>query len=341
MVHPFTRLNDQVTAGVTDQNFTFINESLTQRTLHSDSSTNSAKWFHPPKMLVQESSIKYIDEEVIFLGALSGHYGHFILEGLSRLWPFLDKESKQKKAVFISEVKNNKFLDLFELFGLKKENLIEINKTTRFKSIIIPEPSIRLHDYYHSKYKDTIDEIKKKIKPTVLDKVYFSKNYSKSGRAIGETVIQKVFVKNGYKIFYPEKMSLYETLSVMKGCMKFVASSGTNFHNSIFLNDGAECVCLNRSAHFHPIQTMIDKMRKLNVTYIDVYLTSSHESFGNAPCFMGSTKHLINYLQKSGLNYSHRNLFLEKIMRFFEYKWFITYRLLYIYLHKIIKKLKN
>ncbi|MBT7081621.1 MAG: excinuclease ABC subunit UvrA, partial [Chloroflexi bacterium] len=63
---------------------------------------------------------------VVFLGVLSGHYGHFILEGLSRLWYFLNPENVHLKAVYVSEVSNNKFINFFSLFGLKDDNIIEV-----------------------------------------------------------------------------------------------------------------------------------------------------------------------------------------------------------------------
>ena len=82
------------------------------------------------------NSIKYVDEDVVFLGALNGHYGHFILEGLSRLWYFLNPENAHLKAVYISEGSNERFISFFSLFGLKDQDIIEIIEPTRFRSVV-------------------------------------------------------------------------------------------------------------------------------------------------------------------------------------------------------------
>ena len=69
--------------------------------------------------------------------------------------------------------------------------------------------------------KKTIERIKKNVKPGGSKKVFFSKRLSKSGRAIGERVIESIFKKNGYDVFNPEKMTLYETISILKSLRLF------------------------------------------------------------------------------------------------------------------------
>jgi len=261
------------------------------------------------------------------LGALNGHYGHFILEGLSRLWYFLNPENAHLKAVYISEGSNEKFMSFFGLFGLKDQDIIEIIEPIRFRSVIIPEQSIRLHDYYHILYKKTIDRIKESVTSGSSKKVFFSKQLSKAGRAIGESVIENVFKNNGYEIFYPEKMTPYETVSIIKGCDNFVASSGTNIHNSIFLDDKKSMVCLNRSEHIHPIQIMIDRMRGLNATYIDVFVTSSAENFGDKPCFVAMTKYLKKYfIDKEMIFSSSQNHIISSLylLKYLSFPFYIT-----------------
>jgi len=298
IVHPLRKNVKGVfalTGGVTDSNFGFLELSLTKRVTPASFVMVYQDWFRGPIKETDLNSIKYVDEDVVFLGALNGHYGHFILEGLSRLWYFLNPKNAHLKAVYISEGSNERFISFFSLFGLKDQDIIEIIEPTRFRSVVIPEQSIRLHDFYHILYKKTIDRIKESVASGSSKKVFFSKQLSKGGRAIGESVIENVFKKNGYEIFHPERMTPYETVCIVKGCDEFVASSGTNIHNSIFLNDQKSVICLNRSEHIHPIQIMIDRMRGLNATYIDVFVTSSAENFGNKPCFVAMTKYLKKY----------------------------------------------
>jgi hypothetical protein len=329
IVHPLgTNVNEPntITGGVTDKDFGFVELSLTKRVSPKNIPGVTLKdWFSGPLKDSEVDSIKYVDEDVVFLGVLSGHYGHFILEGLSRLWYFLNPENVHLKAVYVSEVSNNKFINFFSLFGLKDDNIIEVTEPTRFRNVVVPEQSIRLHDFYHIFYKETIERIKESVESGLSKKVFFSKKLTKSGRSIGDLVIEKVFKKNGYEVFYPEKMNLYETVSVLKGCDDFVAISGTTIHNAIFLNDQKSTICLNRSEHFHPIQIMIDRMKDLNATYIDVFIISTDAAFGNKPCFVAITKHLKRYFIAKGMIFSTSKTHIISFLYLFKYFAFSFY----------------
>lgn len=332
IVHPLPNPNDLTNercGGVTDINLKFVELSLTKRVSPPNFSCDYLDWYSGASKNFQLNEADYLDQDVVFLGALSSHYGHFITEGLARLWFFLDPQNIRYKGVYIVEHKNNKFIDLFKFFGMQDKNLIEVTKPTRFRSVIVPEQSIRLHDFYHSNYKRTIDKIKEKIIAAEYKKVYFSKSMSGNARGIGEFPIQHVFEKNGFNIFYPENMSMYETISVLKGCDEFVASSGTNIHNSIFIDDAKSVICLNRSAHFHPLQIMIDRMKSFRTTYIDIFLFSTANSFGNIPCYVFASTFLREYFEHVNFRYCRLYLFFISPFYFASFILHLIYKWIY------------
>jgi len=149
--------------------------------------------------------------------------------------------------------------------------------------------------------------------------VYFSKAKIKNNRAVGEASIEKVFSKNGFIVLYPESLSMHEMIAILRGCKTFVATSATNIHNSIFMDDGSTFVCLNRSAHIHPVQTMIERMRHLNGIYIDVFYFSSDKNFGDAPCLLVPTKYLLNFFRSCGFVFSKTKLRLYLILHYFRF----------------------
>ena len=345
IVHPLPPpgcYSNETTGGVTDVDSKFIELSLTKRVSPKNFSVKFTDWYCGANKNFKSETADYVDADVVFLGALPSHYGHFITEGLARLWFFLDPENAHYKGVYISDSRNNKFLDCFRFFGIKDQDLIEITKPTRFRSIFVPEQSIRLQDYYHLKYKETIDKIKEKIEPAKYNKVFFSKAKSTSGRAVGESPIQDVFERNGFTIVYPEKLSMYETISILKGCDEFGSTSGTNIHNSVFMNDRKAIICLNRSAHFHPIQTMIDRMKRLKATYVDTFVFSTNDNFGNAPCFVTVTCSLRKFFHARNWSYNRINLFLIAPLYFMRYqRYTFNIKINTLYSHMIISKYKS
>ena len=327
--------------GVTDEALNFIDISLTKRVSPIGMGLDFNQWYQGANPAINISGVPYVDETVIFLGAIPKHYGHFILEGLSRLWACLDSDRKKLRCVFISSDGPDLFNECFELFGIDKGLLNKITQPTQFREIIIPEPSIRLHDYFHIKYKETVDRIKEAVPAGDCKNVYFSKFKRKNSRAIGEPSIEDVFKKNGFKIFYPEQMTMIETISTLKGCDQFVATSGTNIHNSIFMNDRKKIICLNRSAHFHPIQIMIDRMRFFDAIYIDAFLSPEPQNFSAGPFILGPTIYAINFFESQHYRFNRSKLFVMGVIYWLMYLTQPTRASIFKYFYSIYVSMRN
>lgn len=306
--------------GVCTEDLKFVELSLTRRVSPPNFTSNFVDWYRGANPAYSKENFDYIDETVVFIGALSKHFGHYILEGLSRLWFLLDRENLENfRYVCISDDGVDRFEEFLRLFGLPAERVTRITRPTKFKAVIVPEQSIRLHDYYSKEYKATIDKIMSNIEPIANEKVYFSKRERKNDRAIGERPIELLLAKNGYAIYYPENMSVGETLSVLKGCKHFLATSGTNIHNSIFLRNEVTIVCLNRSAHFHPIQIMIDRMRELNSIYVDSYIFGVKTNWSSGPFLLFPTRYLLEFIKGENFAFEYYGLYAHYPLFFYRY----------------------
>lgn len=299
--------------GVTDENLKFIDFSL-QKRYEEDSATLAKNWYIGAKPDLKIENIKFIDEDIVFIGPIKRHFAHFYLETLSRAWFFLNENNLKYKIAYLVQDEDEPKWDLveefFTLLDVKLGNLIKIKEPTKFKNVIIPEQAYELQHCYHPVYKQTIDKLKYNIVPKKYKKVYFSKKFNYPGylRTIGDDISEELFKRNGYKVFYPEKMTLKETLSVLKGCEEFVAASGSNAHNAIFLNDGVKIVILNRSEHVHPTQTMIDKMKNLKSIYIDSFYNLLPVNWSIGPFSFCYTECLEDYLNKYHMKFNKKKL---------------------------------
>jgi hypothetical protein len=106
----------EMQGGVFDENLNLIDLS---KTIAKEGDVIAGS----PEHLENISNVDFINEDVVFLGFLNTHFGHFIIESLCRLYVFFDKGYSNKKAVYISS-KDSPFLDILELFGLDKKKYI-------------------------------------------------------------------------------------------------------------------------------------------------------------------------------------------------------------------------
>ena len=318
--------------GVCDENNNFVELSKNTR-INRDFHLPYPQWYVGANPNVELEKIEYIDEDVVFIGAMHGHFGHFLFESLNRLWFFLNNENKKYKAAYIisNTFPNKKQLDMLKIFGLKEENLIQVNKPVRFKNVIVPEVSYSLNDKCHKKYRETIEKIKenviKKQKKIKVDKkIFFSKEFIGNSRAIGEEKIALEFKRNGYKIVHPEKLGIYEYILLLSQCKSLVCTSATNAHNCIFLPNNSEIIVLNRSNHIHYIQTMIEKLFDFLSVHIQCHQNLLPVSYCQGPFLISPTKYLKNFFKDRKMKFNkHLELSTSDIFKFFR-EWANIYK---------------
>lgn len=323
--------------GVYDSEGSFIYDSLTRRVSPPNIKMFFDDWFGS-SLEEDYSNINKLDKKVIFLGALPKHYGHFITEGISRLWYISQTNDQDAEFVYISEDGPDRFLEIFEIFGIDLSRTHKIEEPTEFSEVVIPEASIRLHDYYHDDYEVTISTILNSVPSSNVDKIYLSKKQRFNGRALGERSIERIFKRNGFKILYPESIPLINFFSILKSAKVLASSSGSSAHNAIFLDKSAQFICLNRSRHHHPLQIMIDEMRELNVVYIEACMNIFRNDFSGGPYNLFPTRYLSSFFADS--NFKSFSIF-DLAHSFFSTIFYIFYT---IFLGKFVNyllKIKN
>lgn len=244
--HPF---GTKGVGGVVDEKGKIHDYSLRNNTIFTDNYTRyqSSYEYYGANPDTNLKNVKYVNEEIMFLGVGFNQfdYGHTILESLGRLWYLLDKDASKYKVALLSPPSKD-CIDLLILFGIVEENIITITEPTKYRNVIIPQTSISIVFYFNIKFKEIIDRISDKIEPYNFEKVYFSKKNIYYKRNLHEKPLQDVFRNNGYKIFYPEKLSVKEKIAIVKGCKYYAGFNGSNIVHSVFAKEGANIICLLR-----------------------------------------------------------------------------------------------
>lgn len=275
--------NTKNRGGVLDKNLKYIESSA----MLAHNMINRVKG----KYKIDLKKLQYINEEVVYINAFYEHWGHFLVDIVSRLW-YVIKNPNKYKIVFIvdefSDIKiDGNYLEFLELFGINKENIIIVNSPTRFKSIIIPDVSIYPGKYYTKEYKKIFDVLFKKIdyNPKIPKKIYLSRvKYRKAkSKEKGEKNIEKLFNRNGYTTIYPEAMTLKDQIAYYKSCDEMVCINGTLSHNILFANDGVNIIIINKTYKMNKNQGLINQVKKANSTYIDCHISIYPISYGKGP----------------------------------------------------------
>ncbi len=144
-----------------------------------------------------------------------------------------------------------------------------------------------------------------KVEAEKYDKIYFTRTkLTKRNPVWGEKEIEKLFAKNGFKVFSPEQLSLRKQIALMKGCKELATVASTTYHNLVFAKNNTRLIALNRSFQANQTQFIVDQAKKLDATYIDVSLAPLPITHVYGPWIVGQTEELQNFLKDNNLEFN-------------------------------------
>lgn len=281
--------------GVVDKNNNYIEMSKTKGRIYGG---------YIPEYVEEKN------EKVVFCGYFNKGWGHFITEVVSRLWYVLKNDTTIDSYVFVQEMDGNKqfvgnFLEFFRLLGIDDKVKI-INKPTRFSTVVIPEEGLVYNEYYTDEFVKMYKYINKKgldeYTGPSYEKVFFSKRRCvisiKSN--LNEKFVDKFFEKNGYKVFYPEKLSLVDTIGIMQNAKYFCALSSSLAHNQLFGHENQTMISIEKQAFYNPYQIFVANITNCECIFIDAcWSIFAVNSAG--PFIFDYTEHLDNFVKDYGL----------------------------------------
>ena len=252
---------------------------------------------------------EFRDEKVVYCGYLVNHWGHFLIEGVTRLWYFLENDTTVDKYVFFVDEKEEReirgnyreFLELLKIW----DKLEIINRPVTYREVIVPELGIYTRTAYTPKLLRVFDAIADNVvtdpnweKP---EKIYFSRSMFKKGQQFefGFDALDNFFEKNGYTILYPERVPLSRMIAYIRNAKVVASLSGSLPHNMLFANQGQTVEIIERLVISDDNQTDVNRMRELNVVYVDANIPIYTIDFVG-PFVMGYTPELERFAADRG-----------------------------------------
>ena len=252
---------------------------------------------------------EYRDEKVVYCGYLVNHWGHFLIEGVTRLWYFLENDPTVDKFVYFvdeneeREIKGN-FRRFLELLGIW-DRLEILSKPVRYRQVLIPELGIHMRSSYTPKLLKVFDTVAENITVNpdwkADEKIYFSRSRLKKAGFFecGGDLLDDFFARNGYTLLYPETLPLDEMVFRIRGAKIVASLSGSLPHNMLFAKNGQTLEIVERLVLNIDNQVDVNRIRNLNVTCIDAHYPIYPVDF-TGPIVMGYTPELTRFAEDRG-----------------------------------------
>jgi hypothetical protein len=222
-----------------------------------------------------------VKEPSYFLGPITPHFGHFLLEVMGRLWAYGSAADGVERLAYTG-YRPNRLLrkcpymgEIFATLGIDADALMAVSRRTFFKSLLVPAPSFRMGAYVFPQFFETFDRLRRLMlggRGVTEDPrpVYLSKGKLKKAVTgiANEREMEESFSALGVDIVHPETLTFEEQVRLMNSRTTIVGVLGSAFH-TLLLTGGRK-----RIRYIVPIP-------KVNSNYvvIDKHLRNASEFF--------------------------------------------------------------
>lgn len=258
--------------------------------------------------------------DIVYIGHVSSAcWGHTITDSIARLWYIIsqcENDSFSKLPIYyISEsTLEGNYLAFIKLLGIQEERLHRINRVTKFKSVYLPDVcfdnrgvSLR----YSAEYVNLIDEVIRRSGCSSIpspQKIFLIKKNSM--RQVCSKDIICILNRLGYVIIHPEKLSVSSQICIFRNAEIIVSEESSLSHNLIFCREGSKVIILRKANTINIYQALINKIRNLDVTYIDCHLSLLAHHPQRGPFFLYANEYFCNFFKQEQRTFPYKDFYL-------------------------------
>ncbi len=217
------------------------------------------------------------------------NYYHWICESIFRLW-MVRKKLDKLILILPDHYKDADFITgSLEPFSIKRIFYIPNEKSLMVRNLCIPQLKPKC-DSYNSRlltqvrrfYRNYSLNVKKVI-TNRIDKLYISRRFANRRKIINESDILRIIELHGFTIFYPEKFSFLEQVSIFSKVKYLIGTHGSGLTNMLFMEENTSVLELHKNKtnelnHPSPLFWYMAEALKINY-YHQVCETSGKEDY--------------------------------------------------------------
>lgn len=184
-----------------------------------------------------------------YLGQIQLHYGHFLIEGLNRMWSFQDWRDKVDGVLYHGELPPKAMLERFEFIrvcldalGIAADRLFRPSTACRVEELVIPQAAMQPRGHVYKEFKGIFGVISHHLASAAAKHeaawhpVYISKTRIETGitKAVNEDELEQTFRQRGIEIIHPEQLAFAEQINRFERDRFFIGFAGSAFHTCLF-----------------------------------------------------------------------------------------------------------
>ncbi|GGL57670.1 glycosyltransferase family 61 protein [Wenxinia marina] len=232
----------------------------------------------------------------MFLGPLFGHFGHFLVESISRIWAYGALKDRIDGVLYVPKFQNrpghvmNVYRPFLQALGVDCE-MRNIEDPTRVERLYVPGQGFGMFQMIEGapEFRDFVRaHAGKGIAPQGAEKIYVSRSALPPvrGSILGEALLEERLKAEGYEVFHPQKHSHAEQIAAYRAARQVIAVDCSPLHLLALVGhaDQKVAVIARRDGHLDDIfARQIRAFQGAEATAIDLLRRNWIEEHASGP----------------------------------------------------------
>ncbi|RYH00975.1 glycosyltransferase family 61 protein [Salipiger sp. IMCC34102] len=209
----------------------------------------------PP--MPEDADIQSLPGTWMFAGPLFGHFGHFLVESIARLWAVETLKGKIDGIVFVPKFQNRPqhtlsvFQPMLEGLGVDVK-ILNLEDPTRVEKLYVPQQGFGMFQMIEGapEFRDFINKhAGHGVEPDGPEKIYISRSALPPARGslLGEARLEALLEAEGYTIYHPQKDSFEKQMATYKAARYVISVDGSPLHMTALVgNQQQKIACIAR-----------------------------------------------------------------------------------------------
>lgn len=185
--------------------------------------------------------------DYFLIGNASGHFGHFMLEGLARLWALehlpRDRAARLKFLVYEPELKPFA-RELFELAGVPADRIVHASSVDRVSRVVTADPAMSTHHWITEPMQRVWWRATAGLTAAPTRRIYLSRRGTRQRILVNEEQIEAVFADHGFEIVRPETLALADQIELAHSATHLAGAVGSQMYLAAFQQPGMSTLVL-------------------------------------------------------------------------------------------------
>ena len=197
-----------------------------------------------PQQIDVKGGTPILSGRYLYLGWFFNHYGHFILESLSRCWPLLEKQQFDGYLYHFharSPQPSQKLFEFLDLLDIPRDKLHFVTQDMRVERVFIPTQQAVLSRTISPKMLHLYQHLGKTAwehqgRPSGHPKIYISRRLLAPDmrHARNEYLLEQHFRQRGYLVYHPQLHPPREQLALFYQSTHLAGLEGSGLHHVLF-----------------------------------------------------------------------------------------------------------